>query len=311
MHTPNLRHLEIFLLLMKTRSLTETARLMYVTQPAVSQALRDLEGQLGLELFYRGGGRIRPTNEAMVLLPEVERLFSQVGSFSFRANELRDSLGGKINIATVPVLSGISLPLMIRRMLDIRPRLNIAFQAVTTSEVLDLVKSEIVELGFVFGPISESGIGMEPLLETRFACIMERNHPLASREKISAADLKEEKLIVLSPTTPPGLVLRDMLRRNDAEKLTQITTNSASAAPAMIRATGMVAILDPFPILDLRSEDMVVRPFEPAIKLMIAVTFSRHRAVPKIALQFVKQARTVFAEQAKRLTELGIPTKSL
>ena len=48
MYTPSLRHLEIFKLIMKTRNLTETARLMHVTQPAVSQALREFEGQLGL-----------------------------------------------------------------------------------------------------------------------------------------------------------------------------------------------------------------------------------------------------------------------
>ena len=311
MYTPNLRQLEVFLLLMKTRSLTETARLMYVTQPSVSQTLRELENQIGIELFYRRSGRIRPTEEAMILLPEVERLFSQVGSFAFRANELRDTLGGKIAVACVPVLSGRSLPLSIERMLKVRPRLNITLQSVTTSEVLQLVKSETVELGFVFGPITEGGIGIEPILETQFAYMIPRDHPLASRERLTAADLKGQQLIVLSPMTPPGLLLRDALRRHNADNLVQVTTNSAYAALSLLRTTGMIAIIDPFPILDLATEDIVIRPFEPAIKMTVAVTFSRHRAIPKIALQFVKEARAVLSEQAARLNELGIPTRML
>lgn len=310
MHTPNLRHLEIFQILMKTRSLTETARLMHVTQPAVSQALRDLEGQLGIELFSRGGGRIRPTNEAIVLLPEVERLFSQVGSLTFRATELRDTLGGQLNIAAIPVLAVTALPAMIAGMLQERPRLRMSLQSVTTSEVLALVKSEIVELGFTFGPVAEAGIGMEPLFETRLTCLMPRGHPLAAKSEILASDLRGQSLVTLSASTPPGLVLRDALRRSKAESMAQVETNSASAAIALVRALGAIAVTDPLPILDHQTDDIVVRPFEPPIKLTIAVAFSRHRAVPKIALQFIKRAQDVLAGYAVRLNALGVSSKA-
>ncbi|MDB5552463.1 MAG: LysR family transcriptional regulator, partial [Rhizobium sp.] len=67
----NLRHLEVFRLVMRTVNITETARILRISQPAISQTLRNLEQDLGIELFNRGGRRLTPTNEALALLPEV------------------------------------------------------------------------------------------------------------------------------------------------------------------------------------------------------------------------------------------------
>src|SRR3546814_841294 len=202
MHTPSLRHLEIFKILMKTRNLTETARLMHVTQPAVSQALREFEAQLGMELFYRGRGQIRPTNEAGVLLPDVERILSFVDSLKSRPMDLQDALGGQIRVAATPTLSIHSMPPVIDRMLLDRPRLRIALQSLATPELMEQVRSEAVELGFTFGPVIDVGVTIQPLFETCLACLMKADHPLAERKRIGAADIEGQRLVILSAQSP-------------------------------------------------------------------------------------------------------------
>src|SRR5262245_2697359 len=110
MTTPSLRQLEVFRLLMRVRNVTEVARLLRISQPAISQALRSLEEDFGFELFARSGGRIIPTAEASAVLPEIERLFTHLSTLTSRVGELRDERAGSLSIATIPTLTNWLLP---------------------------------------------------------------------------------------------------------------------------------------------------------------------------------------------------------
>jgi DNA-binding transcriptional LysR family regulator len=295
---------------MKTRNLTEAARLMYVTQPAVSQALREFETQLGMELFYRGRGQIRPTNEAEILLPDVERVLSHVDSLKSRAMDLQDALGGQIKVAATPILSIYSMPPVVNRMLLDRPRLRIAMQSLATPELMEHVRSEAVELGFTFGPVIDVGVTITPLFETRLVCLMQANHPLAARKRIHTSDTDGERLVVLSAQSPSGFAIRNALQNMDDVSV-QIETNSAGVAVEIVRHTGAIAIIDPMTALSKQDDSIVIRPFDPDIKMSAVVVSSRHRSASKIALQFVAHARAVFAAHAGALRALGIEARAL
>ena len=73
-----LRHIEVFNAVMVTGSVSGAARLINITQPAVSRTLKHAELQLGFPLFERAGGRLVATAEARSLFPLVEKLFSDL-----------------------------------------------------------------------------------------------------------------------------------------------------------------------------------------------------------------------------------------
>ena len=72
------RYLEIFDTIMRTRSLTEAARILNVSQPALSKMLTHAEDQIGIPLFNRRRGRITPTSEALQLFKETEAVFDRL-----------------------------------------------------------------------------------------------------------------------------------------------------------------------------------------------------------------------------------------
>ena len=76
-----LRHIEVFNAVMQTGSVSAAARLINITQPAVSRTLQHAELQLGFALFQRARGRLTPTNEALALFPHIEKLFEQLDRF--------------------------------------------------------------------------------------------------------------------------------------------------------------------------------------------------------------------------------------
>ncbi|MDR5781015.1 LysR family transcriptional regulator [Caballeronia sp. LZ065] len=84
----NLRHIEVFYAIMQTGSVTGAARLLNVTQPAVSAVLKHLESRLSMPLFVRAHGRLSPTPEARMLLPDVAAIFERLGSVERLSQDL-------------------------------------------------------------------------------------------------------------------------------------------------------------------------------------------------------------------------------
>ena len=99
-----LRHIEVFNAVMLTGSVSAAARLINVTQPAVSRILAHAELQLGFALFHRLKGKLVPTTEAQTLYPHIERLFNQLKNWrriATRYDKTKESYLGFVNLVSV------------------------------------------------------------------------------------------------------------------------------------------------------------------------------------------------------------------
>src|SRR6185437_6889619 len=95
--------------------------------------------------------------------------------------------------------------------------LRVSLRSLSTQDLVQLVKSEVVEIGFTFGPIIEVGLSVEAIFESSLSCFLRSDHPLASRKRITVDDLDGQRLVVLSPATPSGLAVRGALQNNNLE----------------------------------------------------------------------------------------------
>ncbi len=91
----SLRLLEIFGAMMRCETTVEAAEQLGISQPAVSNGIRQLESQLGVTLFERLHRRLQPTEEALLLFEDVRPVFSMLRSFSTRARSMRNGLSGR------------------------------------------------------------------------------------------------------------------------------------------------------------------------------------------------------------------------
>ena len=98
----NLRHVEVFYAIMRAGSITEAARVLNVTQPAVSVALKQFEARLQMKLFDRVGGRLQPTPEAKALLPDIAEIFGRLGAVERFSQDLAEGTRGMLSRRTPP-----------------------------------------------------------------------------------------------------------------------------------------------------------------------------------------------------------------
>lgn len=99
-----LRHIEVFHAVYSNGSISAAARMLNVSQPAVSKVLRHAEQQLGFTLFDRSKGKLIPTNEGITLFTEVSRVYLQIGSLRRIARNIKSTDQGKSGLPRLPGL---------------------------------------------------------------------------------------------------------------------------------------------------------------------------------------------------------------
>jgi DNA-binding transcriptional LysR family regulator len=304
------RQLEAFRLFARTQNVTETARLLHISQPAVSQMLKEIEDQIGFPLYNRSGRRTRLTAEAMSLLPDVERLLAQMSSLQGRAAELRDTKSGALAIASVPTLFAELLPAALQSFRAEHSKVRLRVESHTASEVAQQIRQDRAHVGFAFLPIDEIGVAVQPIMQMQVVCAVPKGHALAGRDVVKAADLENELVIVQGAETPPGLMLHESLA-GDAAALRILDTNQSTPALHMVRHGIGVALVHPLTLsLDL-AQDIVPVPFEPTIKLTLGMIYSRQRAVPRVVIRFEKHLRTALHVFCETMNKRGLHCEPL
>jgi DNA-binding transcriptional LysR family regulator len=237
--TPSLRALELFATLMRTRSLIMTARCIGISQPAASLALKELEAQTGFPLFTRERQRMVPTAEATSLLAEVERLLAQADMVHRQIEALQAGSVRAMRVAFILSVSGTLLPTVISGFQRVQPGVNIRIEVQPyAAGVLELVRHEAVELGFINLPEAGGDQSAEPLLTTYLACLMSPDHPLAARKSVSLDALKRHTTIFTARgELPPSLLfLNDQANGQVGRELdAEIPLALAMVAPRQAR----------------------------------------------------------------------------
>ena len=143
----NLRQLEAFRAVMLTKSITRASEMLFVSQPAVSRLIRDLETSVEFDLFKRIKKRLVPTPEGEALFEEVERSFTGINEISLAAREIKDFRSGSMVIASLPALGLGYLPEIITRFAEEKPGVSLSLSIRDSQSVSSLIGAQGPMLG--------------------------------------------------------------------------------------------------------------------------------------------------------------------
>jgi DNA-binding transcriptional LysR family regulator len=181
--------MEIFHAVMAAGSVIGAARVLNISQPAVSVWLRSLEDDLGLPLFDRIKGRLRPTREAWTLHGAISKVFDQVEVARATADGLRRRFRKQLRIVTVVALGTVLVPRAVMSFASQHPDVQIDLRLLPRGDVADLVARQLVDLGIAFRMPEPLESRTEEICRGRLVCIMPPGHPLAAHREVTAADV--------------------------------------------------------------------------------------------------------------------------
>ena len=214
-----LRQLRAFSAVARVGSFTAAARVLNLSQSAVSMLVLQIEDELGLPLFDRTRNGVRPTEAGLELLPIARRMLDDLQLFERSTSDLRALRGGVLRVVAPELLA---CTLIARELASFNARFpEIALRLVdgTADDVVAAVRRGDAELGF--GPerpigddVSRSFLRDVPI---RLACAA--HHPLARRKAASWRDLRDERWVLYPGAFSRELELR--LRAHDASLVLQ------------------------------------------------------------------------------------------
>jgi DNA-binding transcriptional LysR family regulator len=262
----NLRQMEVFHAIMVTGSITGAARLLKVTQPAVSTVLKHCETQLKMKLFERVAGRLQPTAEAESIFPEVASIFGRLDAVSRLTQDLVGGRLGTLSIAAAfPIANGY-LAKAVATYVSERPNLRATLQSLTSPQVLDRVVNREAQLGVAHEPIISQAVETEVLVKAGISCVMPDHHPLAARDEVDIRELVAYPII----TYLPHIQWRPFIDRalSEAGIAPKISVQvSLSITGIMLARHGAgVALAEPLLVASMNLPGLVVRPLRPRIE---------------------------------------------
>lgn len=296
----SMRHIEVFHAIMQTGSVTGAARLLNISQPAVSSVLKHCEARARMKLFTRAGGRLQPTPEAIALFPDVSALYGRLDAMDRLMQDLAGGRLGTLSLAaSFPVANGY-LARAVATFLEERPGVRVVLQSLTSPQVVDRVVSREVELGIAYEPVVNSQVETEVLIRSSIACVMRDDHPLAGNKEINVRDLAEHSIITYLPQA--------MLRSHVDRILSQAGIVPNVAVQVSLSLTGIalayygtgIALVEPFLLASIPLPGLVIRPLRPRVELETLLVRARAAPRSEIMSQFVTLLRRQVRDAHKK-----------
>ncbi|EIZ3417675.1 LysR family transcriptional regulator [Salmonella enterica] len=177
-----LRQLEVFAEVLKSGSTTQASVMLSLSQSAVSAALTDLEGQLGVQLFDRVGKRLVVNEHGRLLYPRALALLEQ----AVEIEQLFREDNGAIRVYASSTIGNYILPAMIARYRQHYPALPLELSVGNSQDVINAVLDFRVDIGLIEGPCHSTEIISEPWLEDELVVFAAPSSPL-TLEQLAAS----------------------------------------------------------------------------------------------------------------------------
>jgi LysR family transcriptional regulator, cys regulon transcriptional activator len=183
-------------------NLTETAKALFTSQPGISKAILELEGELGVDIFARHGKRLRRVTEpGEHVLKSIEIIMREVGNLKRIGEEFSKQDSGTLSIATTHSQARYFLPEPLALLRKRFPKVNISLHQGSPGQVAQMLQEEVADIGIATEAIGEvDELVSLPCYEWQHAVVMPAGHPLAQVERISLEDLAREPLVSYHPS---------------------------------------------------------------------------------------------------------------
>lgn len=310
----NLQQLAVFREIMASGSMSAAARNLNRTQPAVSASLKSLEQSLGMQLFRREGRRLIPVPEARYLLAEAKEILDRLAAASSNMEGMRNRVRGSLRIVAMPGPSAYLLPEFVSRFTSNAPDIRITLSTRGSPQIPNLIAARNFDIGFCDLGVNDSITENLPdelfqsvITTCDCLCAMPADHPLASRDVITASDLDGHPMGALQPGH--STVINTQSAFDKCNAVFNVHVDSQYFLPLFhfVEARQICAVVDPLSAksyLLQKGESQKIRfsRFEPVVPFGYALLTPQSQPPSLLAQEFALRWQAYVDEIVERVT---------
>jgi len=192
----DLRRLEIFAKVAELGSFSRAAEALFLTQPTVSEHVRALEDELGVQLLDRLGRGATPTRAGQILLGYARRMLALSREARQAIDRFQGRLSGELIVGGSTIPGEYVLPALIGQFKGKYPDISISLLIGASRQVAEWVEEGRVEVGIVGARPTQRALESRELMSDELVVVVSVDHPWSGRTAVTLAELRDEPLIV-------------------------------------------------------------------------------------------------------------------
>lgn len=287
-----LRVLQYFLAVAREQNVSRAAESLHLSQPTLSRQLRDMEDELGKQLFIRGARQITLTDEGMILRKRAEEILNLVNKTEKEISLTDSNISGDVYIGAGETEGVHFLTEAARLLQQEYPDIHYHIASGDTTDVTEDLDKGLIDFGLLFGSVDTSRYNYLKLpFQDSYGILMRRDSPLAAKEVIVPSDLWDKPLIV-NRNTRDGDALTAWLQRNMNELHIAATYNLLFNGSLMVRdGLGYAFALDL--IINTADSELCFRPLSPTLHAGMSIVWKKYQVFSKASEKFLLKLQEI------------------
>ena len=189
-----LRHIRYFVALAEELNFRQAAERLHITQPPLSRQIRELEEEIGVTLFHRNKRNVALTDAGKVFLQKAYQILDDVEQAGIITRMSSAGNGAEFHIGFTGSVRDL-VPLL-RTFRDEHPEVGLFLYPMSSTNQVTALHEKRIDLGFITVPVSSNKIETKPIKTMPFVATFPKHHPLARKDPLYLADLKDEPIII-------------------------------------------------------------------------------------------------------------------
>ncbi|MGG0413969.1 LysR family transcriptional regulator [Peribacillus simplex] len=240
-----LENLKMFCLVVDEGSISQAARLSFLSQPAVTRQIHQLENYYNTLLFDREEGRLRVTEAGKLLYPFAKAI---VNDFNHSKEVIKQSTGeynANLIVGASLTIGEYLLPSLLGRFKKQQPEIKVTLTIKNTPRVLEDLSNDVIDLALVEGLVENTDFIVDKFAEDELILVCPSDHPWKDRKEIQLEELGNERMIWRESISGTRLIVENMLREHGVlEKIeSYMEIGSTQAIKSAVEAGLGISIL--------------------------------------------------------------------
>lgn len=196
-----LRHLRYFVAVAEELNFSRAARKLHIAQPPLSQQIRSLEADLGVQLLRRNSRRVELTAAGKHFLEEAHQILARADRARYLARRVSEGQAGSLQMACGPIASLAVLPPVLASFREAHPDIDLQVHDMLTDPAIEALLRGTVDVIFGLAPFENEGVESEIVYRDVLTLAVPEKHPLARGLKARLSDCAGDAFVVIARVT--------------------------------------------------------------------------------------------------------------
>lgn len=297
-----LRHLRCFLAVAEELHFARAAERLHIEQSPLSRTIKELEEDLGEQLFVRTSRSTRLTRAGKLFLEHVPRIFTALQQARESVRAAANGFHGQLRIALSEGITPSRLPALLALCRQEEPEVDLRLFEVPLSQQIKGLHDDLYDVGFAQSDEVGEGIAAQAVWSDPLMVAVPARHPLLKHKRIPLEEMMRYPLVLCDPLACEGHArqVERVLRRSDMEPLIAERVASCDLMMALVSAGFALGLTGAPHIVASREPGVVARPLASRSPVLTTYVLHREGESSEVLSRFIERVQAIDLPEGAR-----------